>query len=653
MSQINETAIKTPGVYTTEIPLFPPSVAQVATAIPAFIGYTKKAIKNGKSVINQAVRISSLVQYVQYFGDGFDNLSASVILNGDNSVSSVSISPKYQLFNAIQMFFNHGGLNCYIISVGLYKSNGSADIQAFIKAGAIQCFEVLQKEDEPTLIVIPDAVLLPESDFNSVMVASLKQCSDLQDRFAILDILNGDQDRSFDSNDVILKFRNGVGGSNLNYGAAYYPWLRTNLQYSINYKNTQFQKPAGTNITLSSVVSGNPFLSQLDKVIADQNTIVTPFISALVIEMLNTVTQADLTTRVSEIAAMISGLIGLAGFTDITPATTNGLTVTSIHANLIKPGVSPALSSIEKLMQELIQINGSYPLPGSVPNDLGGIAAGTFNDPPYNLTIANNVAIYGTVPPTVEADAVKNINGKLKALYDSVIFTIKGFNDEIQNLMNTLEQQLVSSNYLYANTKNAIKSEGIIVPPSGAIAGVYAAIDGTRGVWKAPANVSLNTVIEPMVNIDNNMQDDLNVDTNSGKSVNAIRAFAGKGNLVWGARTLAGNDAEWRYISVRRLFIMIEESAKKSTFQFVFEPNDANTWVKVRAMLENYLTLLWRQGALAGAKPEQAFFVKCGLGQTMTAQDILDGRLIIEIGLAAVRPAEFIILRFMHKLQES
>jgi phage tail sheath protein FI len=98
---------------------------------------------------------------------------------------------------------------------------------------------------------------------------------------------------------------------------------------------------------------------------------------------------------------------------------------------------------------------------------------------------------------------------------------------------------------------------------------------------------------------------------------------------------------------------MVEESCKKATGQFVFEPNDANTWVKIKAMLENYLTLLWRQGALAGAKPEHAFFVKVGLGQTMTAVDILDGKLIVEIGMAAVRPAEFIILRFMHKLQES
>jgi phage tail sheath protein FI len=145
----------------------------------------------------------------------------------------------------------------------------------------------------------------------------------------------------------------------------------------------------------------------------------------------------------------------------------------------------------------------------------------------------------------------------------------------------------------------------------------------------------------------------MNVDVTAGKSVNAIRAFTGKGTLVWGARTLAGNDNEWRYVSVRRFFNMVEESVKKATYQFVFEPNDANTWVKVRAMIENYLTVLWRQGALAGAKPEQAFYVKVGLNITMTAQDILEGYMNVEIGMAVVRPAEFIVLKFSHKMQES
>jgi phage tail sheath protein FI len=191
------------------------------------------------------------------------------------------------------------------------------------------------------------------------------------------------------------------------------------------------------------------------------------------------------------------------------------------------------------------------------------------------------------------------------------------------------------------------------MPPSGAVVGVYAATDRTRGVWKAPANVSLASVVGPETTFTASELDGLNVDAVSGKSINAIRAFTGKGTLIFGARTLAGNDNEWRYISVRRFFNMVEESTKKATEPFVFESNDANTWVRVQGMIENFLTTLWRQGALQGAKPEHAFYVAVGLGKTMTALDILEGRMIVEIGMAVVRPAEFIILRFSHKMAES
>lgn len=206
---------------------------------------------------------------------------------------------------------------------------------------------------------------------------------------------------------------------------------------------------------------------------------------------------------------------------------------------------------------------------------------------------------------------------------------------------------------IYRSLEAEINKNYITLPPSAAVAGIYARVDRNRGVWKAPANVSLNSVVKPTIKITNEDQRSLNVDVTSGKSINAIRTFTGKGTLVWGARTLAGNDNEWRYVPVRRLFIYVEESVKKATEFVVFEPNDANTWVRVRAMIENFLSGIWRDGALAGATAEQAFFVKVGLGQTMTAQDILEGRMIVEIGMAAVRPAEFIIIRFMHKLQES
>lgn len=215
------------------------------------------------------------------------------------------------------------------------------------------------------------------------------------------------------------------------------------------------------------------------------------------------------------------------------------------------------------------------------------------------------------------------------------------------------QSSLYQGHSIISNIVEAIKKEMAMVPPSGSVAGVYAYVDRTRGVWKAPANVSLSAVSEPAEQIDFFDQEDLNVDVTGGKSINAIRTFTGLGTLVWGARTLAGNDNEWRYVPVRRFFNMVEESVKKSTGWAVFEPNDANLWTKVKSMIDNYLIQKWREGALAGATPDQAFYVKIGLGQTMTAQDILEGRMIVEIGMAVVRPAEFIILRFSHKMQEA
>lgn len=202
----------------------------------------------------------------------------------------------------------------------------------------------------------------------------------------------------------------------------------------------------------------------------------------------------------------------------------------------------------------------------------------------------------------------------------------------------------------YEAARKAIASLEMILPASGAVAGVFALVDRTRGVWKAPANYSLAGVIAPAIPIDNSLQDKLYVDVQGGKSINVIRHFHGKGTLIWGARTLAGNDNEWRYISVRRFFIMVEQSVYKSIQQFVFEPNDANSWARVKGMIENYLILQWRNGALQGTKPDEAFFVRVGLGQTMTANYILEGRMIVLIGMAVVRPAEFIILNIVLKM---
>lgn len=206
---------------------------------------------------------------------------------------------------------------------------------------------------------------------------------------------------------------------------------------------------------------------------------------------------------------------------------------------------------------------------------------------------------------------------------------------------------------LYNQIKTQLDSMEVILYPAATMVGIYSRVDNSRGVWQSPANVGVLSVDQLSILVTDAQQADLNIDSVSGKSINAIRKFNGRGNVVWGARTLAGNDNEWRYINVRRLFIMIEESVKNATEFVVFEPNTANTWNRIRGMIEAFLTDLWRDGALAGAVASDAFFVQVGLGTTMTTDDILNGIMNVRIGIAAVRPAEFIILQFSHKLQVS
>jgi uncharacterized protein len=217
----------------------------------------------------------------------------------------------------------------------------------------------------------------------------------------------------------------------------------------------------------------------------------------------------------------------------------------------------------------------------------------------------------------------------------------------------TLEELKANSNTQYFQAKSAISNMEMVLPVSSAVVGVYAQVDSSRGVWKAPANVNINYAIGPTVLITHEDQKDLNVDAKAGKSINIIRTFPGRGPaIIWGSRTLAGNDNEWRYVPVRRFFNMVEESTKNATEQFVFEPNDLNTWTRVKSMIINYLTQQWKAGALQGTTTQEAFYIHVGLNETMTYLDILEGRMIVEIGMAVVRPAEFIILRFMHKMLE-
>ena len=216
-----------------------------------------------------------------------------------------------------------------------------------------------------------------------------------------------------------------------------------------------------------------------------------------------------------------------------------------------------------------------------------------------------------------------------------------------------INNALINASKIYGIIMQHVLTDANLLPASGGIAGVITTTDNQDGPWKAPANISITGAVSLPINLTDNQQGALNVDAATGKSINAIRYFNGLGVLVWGARTLDGNSQDWRYLTVRRTITFIEQSCKLAAKAYVFEPNDANTWQAVTAMINNFLTATWKQGGLVGDTAAAAFTVACGLGNTMTADDVLNGFMNVTIKLAVTHPAEYIVITFQQQQQAS
>lgn len=514
--------MKTPGVYIVEKNAFPNSVVEVATAVPSFIGYTKKADNAGKSLTLQPWRITSMSEYRQYFGGPplhtFDislvdeNILGRIAFRqGDKLYQIKQANTRHQLYYNMLFFFQNGGGPCYIVSAGNYGDT--------IDAGQLKSAIIpLIKEPEPTMLVIPEVIQLAEDDCINVQQAMLGHCGGkMKNRVAILDVWDGFKDRQHPDGDCVENFRSKLGINYLDYSTAYYPWVNTSIvqDSDINFHN----------------ISNLPILIELLT-----NEINLAFVD------LDGLSEEDLNTGSNKLRA----------------------------------------TRKQQMLDEIAKLSADLP-------------------------------------------------------------------DQEQVLLHKVLQTLSP---LYQTIMADVKFQQNILPPSAAIAGVYTMVDNSRGVWKAPANVSLNAVVSPTVNISDDEQEDLNV-TTQGKSINAIRPFIGEGTLVWGARTLDGNSLDWRYINVRRTMIMLEESIRLSSKAYVFEPNVAGTWISMESMIENFLYGIWKRGGLAGSSPAEAFSVNVGLGKTMTPEDILEGILRISVLVAISRPAEFIEITFQQKMQES
>lgn len=497
--------MKTPGVYVVEKSGFPNSVVEVATAVPAFIGHTEKVTNGNNSLLNKPWRLTSMAEFNACFGSApFPSFSINespespdFVIN-NNGYGLRQESGKYLLYYSMQMFYANGGGPCYVVSVGDYQTAINADRM-------IAGIEELIHEQEPTMVVIPEAVLLPDADACAkVQKEILSHCGNkMKNRFAILDIYEGYKNRKDPSGDKVLDFRNKIEVNNLDYGAAYYPWINTSI---VQDKDLSYLNIANKDVLHHILV---------EELIHEGNEA-------------SDAKKADIKARIDEIVK------------DDLPEVEKGRLNQTLRA------LSPAFSSMIGVMK--VKLN--------------------------------------------------------------------------------------------------------LMPPGAAIAGIYTMVDNTRGVWKAPANVSMKAVISPAVNITLDDQEELNVPL-SGKSVNAIRTFIGEGTLVWGARTLDGNSLDWRYINVRRTMIMLEESIKLASKAYVFNSNDANTWITIKNMISNFLTGIWKRGGLAGSSPNDAFSVHVGLGETMTAEDVLEGILRISVLVALIRPTEFIEITFQQQMLKS
>jgi hypothetical protein len=262
---------KTPGVYVEEISVFPPSVAEVATAIPAFIGYTETAMFKGKDLADQAVEVTSLVEFEERFGKGPEVDIEKVTLTENNTVSSVETKTTYLLYDSLRLYFANGGGRCYIVSVGQYGKDPKDTIsKEKIEVG----LAVIAKEDEPTMLLFPDATRLTGTKLYELQQAALKQAADLGDRFVIMDLL---EPADATAKEAYQEFRNNVGINNLLYGAAYTPYLKAGLPMQVKYRNAKDALyKYGGKIKLDSLTEEPEVaatIKSLEDIIADATTL--------------------------------------------------------------------------------------------------------------------------------------------------------------------------------------------------------------------------------------------------------------------------------------------------------------------------------------------------------------------------------------------
>lgn len=582
---------KTPGVYIKEKNAFGNSVVEAETAIPAFIGITEIAQNGNDDLKGKPWKISSMTEFIQYFG-GAPELNFVVNISTDE--------PKDSIFKYSNEIEEKDEANNYTFYLGWKKDEQGVlvsphytlyyNISLFFANGGGTCYIV-------SIGSYNDKDILEAKDKagNYKAVNALSELEKIQEVTMI----------------VVPEL--------VNIGEADY----CNIQQQILKHCGLTMK---NRFALLDIYPKKDNTTPIEKQVeVFQNGIGSEFLSygAAYFPWLNTSVLGDRDLDGNMFTWADEGYIYWCKFASVDPGFSS--VIDAYYSNKFEL----------KVGEELLLKGYNF--------EFDKVKEGE----DITLSEENTVKIIGRIEKVEEIQEegkTEVTSKKIKVIWKPSFINIED--------KQTFHLALLNSSFIYKQAMKAVLKSLNLLPPSSAMAGIYTMVDSSRGVWKAPANVTLNYVNSPAEDIDDDQQAGLNAPMN-GKAINVIRMFPGEGNKVWGARTLDGNSLDWRYINVRRTLLFLEESVKNAARAYVFEPNDAGTWINMKCMIESFLRSVWKRSGLAGATPEDAYEVHVGLGDTMTGEDILEGIMRITVLVAVTHPAEFIEITFQQQLQKS
>ena len=594
---------KTPGVYIKETNAFGTSVVEAETAIPAFIGITEKALNGTEDLKGKPWKISSMTEFYNYFG-GAPNLEFTVDVKKFNYLSPKQVQENKELAGGTPEPTE--GLFVYADRLGKETEEVKVKVQGATDDGSPEQVRVgyaFCVDGKHPYSLYYNMVMFFANGGGTCYIVSVGTYDDGN---------TGIDDGMVENALIALTLEREVTMIVVPEAAS--SGQRPNIQQ----KMMKHCGEMGNRIAILDVplkTSNDPLDKRMENF---QNTVTGYFAyGAAYYPWLNTSVLSE-----RDLDGSMFSWTGDA------------------QKNADKFGEKEALPSILNsfLPSKIVLNKGEEKKINGHTFKFGSITSGDINPDDGQQKIGEITKI----------DETKE-NDETKSKEVSVTWIPSALNSEVRS---ALHQALYNASAIYKLAIKGVLKALNCLPPSAAMAGIYTMVDNTRGVWKAPANVALNYVDSLTETIGDEEQKNLNVPV-TGKAINVIRAFRGEGNKVWGARTLDGNSQDWRYVNVRRTMCFLEESVRNAARAYVFEPNDASTWINMKCMIENFLRSVWKRGGLAGATPEEAFEVHVGLGDTMTGDDILEGILRITVLVAISRPAEFIEITFQQQMQKS